>query len=177
MRVSILRKNVHFWLSILCVSLLEWTWVQLCGLVAWLKLTGDLNILKWTLLNFSRSLFSGFLSLRLWTPSIITCGTGFPETPLVNGHFLTHWIVSLRISHYNWTASHLVLLALSNSGKACSWWCGTERRGVSQGLIFEVSLVKQAAGKGNPTATLQPELIKSTSAPRNWSPGTNLWPC
>jgi len=54
---------------------------------------------------------------------------------------------------------HVALLALCNPKKACSWWCGRDWRGVSQGLIFEVCLVKQAAGEGNPTAALRPGLV------------------
>lgn len=88
-----------------------------------------------------------------------SCVTGFPKTPLVNRHFLTHWFVSLRISHYKWTMRHVALLTLCNPKKACSWWCGRDWRGVSQGLIFEVCLVKQAAGEGNPTAALRPGLV------------------
>lgn len=128
----------------------------------------------WLLLQYILGRGSSYLGVCGALTS--SCVTGFPKTPLVNRHFLTHWSVSLRISRYKWTVRHVALLALCNPKKECSWWCGKYWRGVSQGLIFEVCLVKQAAGEGNPTAALQPGLVKSTSAPSNWSPGTNLWP-
>lgn len=144
------------------------------GLYAWQYMASFTVYIRKRVFFLRGSSYLGVCGETWVLPS--SCVTGFPKTPLVNRHFPHTLECITQKSHYKWTMRHVALLTLCNPKKACSWWCGRDWRGVSQGLIFEVCLVKQAAGEGNPTAALRPGLVKSTTAPSNWSLGTNLWP-